>query len=344
MKARVSLDHLMWLDNEAHFTNELRNVLNDAGIIVLPNDIDTDIKNWNNAHSDATFALLGFTDIMWDNGFMTDLNEIAKTFNNKIVLISDNIINGGSFQYDNLQFISVKEFYGVYYNNYRYEYRPSKLYDCLIQRVEEYRLLLFNELSKHNLLHEGYVSCLGYQIPDWLQQHNISTPTPLDVIKTVSENPGFDSSSIDINEMPFTNFDEPENLYDLLSKTKYSVINETYNSSNEYDNPFIVFTEKSIKSLQLPNISLILNSNNTSEQLLNSLNLKAHPLNYMLDLMPNRYSQIQLIIGILKNNITANNVDLDALAMHNQSVLKEYHSALYTKSFYDDIIKKITLY
>lgn len=344
MTPLVSSDHNQYQEVENNIGNHLRNNLTKNGYSVLRMDISTDITSWDKSQVNKSFVLLLFTDIVWDRSFINDLEKLAIEFNNKFTLITDNIPVSNfisNFRSKHIKILFIKEFYGVYYNSSVTPLNKTsykKLYSCLIQRTDHFRLLLFNKLIENKLIDSGYVSCLGWQTDAFLSKHNIKTHH--DVFNLlISQNP--EMFSINISDVPYKNFKEPDSLYTIEKLAKFSIVYETYNSSNEADNDFVLFTEKSLRSLQIGNIPLILNSNHTSQLLKTKLNLKSHPINSILDKMPDRYSQIEFIIGVLCNNDFIDDSMIYDYAIHNRRVLREYNDVLHSTAFYENILYEI---
>lgn len=333
-----SNDHVIWKSNIEFIFQMLEEKVLKNFITVEPN-LSTEINDWDKTIRNESIVTSLFGDIIWDNSFINDLHLLASEFNNKFTLITDNIVlNHKLNSFDNIKILTLTEIYGIYYNPAELK-DYEKLFNCFIQRTDPYRLFLFNELCKYNLLDDGYISCLGWQLPNYLLKHNISTPS--EVAATLINNHSEFNYTIDPAIIPFKNFTEHENLNVLEETSKYSIVYETYNVSNEQISDFVVYTEKAIRSLQVPNISLILNSNNTSEILQQQLNLKVHPINYILDKMPDRNTQIQFIIALLQHDIITPNDDICENAIHNSNTLKNYLNIINTEQYYDAINEQI---
>lgn len=287
----------------------------------------TDITEKN-----TSIVFLRFGDVPCDISLLEDMENVALERNIKFTIITDVFYrNSNTSNTSNIKIITVNEFYGIYYNDcVKLTPGYTKLYNLLIQRTVLPRLHQFAELARNCLIDDGYVSLLGFQI------NNTNTPSKIvnDINKT------YDSLYSDVLsniEIPFTNFVEPNDLYILEEDTKYSVVFETYNDTNNYE--WCAFTEKTFRSLQTSNISLLQNKTGSIE-ILSELGFKFHSINYILDAMPGYVSQTAFVVALLKNDMFEV-FDMTEYAVHNQAILKDMLNNLQSDQLCERIVEQI---
>jgi hypothetical protein len=332
-----SKDDLLWWGNRNKIAERLEKKLRGEGYVVIPVNTANPLIGewWDSSIHDTSVVMTLFDDTTWDDLYLDELEATAKEHNIKFTLVTD-IFYKGRNNYNSIKILFVKEFYGMYYNPHILPYTNphgrtsrNKLHNCLIQRATLQRLHMFAELVRNNLIDKGNTSFLGYQP---------GTQTPNDVMNDLNETYNNDFDDIVNNyDFPFRNFVDPDDLSDLEIVSRYSISLETYNTDTNLN--WVSFTEKTVRSLQIPNISLIANKGNSSE-ILEELGFKVHPINYVLDRMPDYYSQTEFIIGILKQDMFPMTNE-PYRARHNQELLKVWHNLTLTDEFYDNIAKEI---
>jgi hypothetical protein len=332
MEYRNSIDQDVWWDNFIWMKKRIKENLESNDIIValtnplLGSQWDTSIRN-------TSMVIIQTGDTDWDKLFLDELNDTAVEFNIKFTLIS-NMVFLGKNNRSNIKLLTIKEFQGMYYNDgidYKRRELPTKLYNCLIQRTTLSRLHMFSELVRNNLINKGDVSLLGYQVTN-------DNSTPDDIIHQLNNK--FNSQYDDIvnqYSFPYTNFDEPNNLYDLEVNAKYSVVLETHN--DDTDTSWVSFTEKTIRNLQIPNISLLVNSVD-SMKVLEEQGFQFHPINHVLNRIQDFYAQTEFIIGVLEQDMFSL-INEPSMALHNQELLKKWYDKAQTQEFYDTIVEQI---
>jgi len=351
MEAITSADHNLWCNIDQYVKERMSTVLTNNGFIVEQPNLFLDPCEWDKTLCNKSIALILFGNNVlelagsayWSKSFIDDLEVIANEYNNKFTLITDHILLQSSFETNNIKVITPPQLFGMYYNN---EWTPqrtpkySKLYNLLLQRTTLFRLGLFSTINDNDLLDQGHVSCLGYQIDD--SRGKDATDVVDNIIKSNNfQGSGYTFDGVLTHTFPYKNFKEPRSLFNLEEDTKYSIVFETYNDSILMDAEWLLFTEKTMRSIQVPNISLLLNTSNASTILQSHLNLKVHPINHILDRMPDCVSQAEFIVGLLQNDILSLNDEAYSIAMHNISILKNYYEQLHTDEFYNSIVKQI---
>jgi hypothetical protein len=320
-------DDKLWLSNIAKVDVRIRKILTDNDIQIIVNNFIT--SEWNPNIKNCQVAIINYDDIQ-DDMWFDEIANIAEKYNIEFTYITNVFYRGE--QRNRIKVLFLKELYGVFYNPniVTNAHTYSKLYTCLMQRTSFPRLQMFAELSRNKLINKGIVSLLGFQI-----NTNLS---PNEIIKDINNN--FDNNFDDIVEQyrfPFRNFNEKDNCFEMEERSKYIVVLETYN--DHINKKWISFTEKTFRSLQIPNISLLLNKKG-SINALTEIGIKTHPINSILDYMESYDSQFNFVIGLLKNDIF-NSDEACMDAKHNQNKLKEWSDILNTDAFYQDIINNL---
>ncbi len=155
-----------------------------------------------------------------------------------------------------------RSWYGGYYTADSQNYRDIsvvKKYTCLNNRLDVHRQAFFYELFRANLLDDACVSMLceirnrpGADLKQvWTQMHK-------------DYNRCFDEYLSQVLEiLPFRNFDASTDIREILTSTAYNVVFET--AVNRPD--CISFTEKTMRSLQLPRPFLLMCSSGSVQNL-----------------------------------------------------------------------------
>lgn len=319
-------DLSLGLSNLAEVDNRIRTVLAKNNILVVENDIIFD--NWNPDVNNCQVAIINYDDIIWFSEWIDDLKTVANKYNIKFSLIT-NIVYLGNNNNSEYKVLFYKELFGVFYNPAitQTPKETSKLFTCLLQRTTYPRLKLFSELLKNNLLSRGNVSLLGYQIN--------ADMSPNDIVRSIANN--FDEFDYVINrcEFPYRNFKELGDSYKIEEQGKYTIVAETYNDF--IDSDWVSFTEKTFRSIQIPNIAVVLNKKG-SVGILKELGIELHPINHVLDYMSSYNSQTNFLVGLLHSDIC--DVLLD-IAKRNQEQMQSWSNTLNTDGFYQTIINDL---
>ena len=327
MKPRISKDHITWGSNYAMMHDNLTRKIKKQKYSILPMDtIFRCVKLTN-----ASIVLLRFGDVPCDRLNLVEMDKIAEQQNLKFTIITD-VFYTEEFESSFIKILFVKEFYGVYYNDYVSSdlLTYDKLYNFLVQRTEENRTHQFYEFFKHNLIDLGKVSLLAYQID--------SNVSPSDIVNDINKEAGYIySDMIDRLTFPFANFDEPDTLFELESSTKYSIVFETYNDLHNLQ--WCVFTEKTMRSLQVANISILQNKTG-SVKILEEMGFKVHPINHVLDQMTGCLLQAKFVIKLLEHDMFGFDNIIET-AEHNQALLKSWYDELQTEEFYNNVVDQV---
>lgn len=170
--------------------------------------------------------------------------NIANNYQNYRLIVTDNILKNIS-HYQALW----PEFWGTF--SYEPEYEnslPTKLFNCFINRTCPIRQSWFYQLTRKNLLNDGYVSFM-------LDYRKDLAPAELDTNNKIAVYDWVFNQGCEIfveehnfmrNYVPYQNFNK--SIDDAIIDSKVSVVLETYINHNE----IIAFSEKIFRSLQLP--------------------------------------------------------------------------------------------
>jgi len=321
--------HKAWTSNLSKTHSKITKALTDNNIHILTDII---FDNWDKNIQHCHVAIIVYHDIIFDRYWMQDLVKTAKKYNVKFVLIT-NIACLEPVNNEWYQIIFLKELYGVFHdkNTIPKLNKNLNLYSCLARRTTYPRVKLFADLSRNNLISKGNVSLLGFQ---YHSDNNAN-----EVIEEINNNTNEFNDIVNKYKFPFKNFSEDDYNFGIEQNSKYTIANETFND-HEPNAKWFSFTEKTFRCLQIPNITLFLNRKGSID-ILNSINIKVHPINYILDQMESYEAQNNFIVGLLLHDI----FDLDEMqeiATHNYNQIKKWSESLKTDTFYKDIVNKIT--
>jgi len=320
-----TFDITLWKNEENKFLKKLIRTFETNNIRAFE-DISINFLNWNNQINNTKIVIIS-TDNPNSDSWYQDLYLTCETHNLHATIISSNVLTK-TIESDNVKYIFLKELYGVYYNpNIRTNIKEYKnLYTCLMQRTNYPRLKLFLDLKKNNLLQRGNVSLLGF---------NYDNKTANSVLREI-----LDKHDIELDfelDLPFKNFEDKDSTYKVEQQSKYNIVCESYND-NAYPE-CIGFSEKTFRSLQIPNITLMLNKKG-SINILSDLGFKTHKINCLLDSLTDYNCQNDFIISALENDYCEAN-EVVEFAEHNALILKKYNERINSDVFINEIVKNI---
>ena len=306
-KRTHATDDYLWCDNLDIVHSRILKVLGDNGVVIIDMHRSADdailFEDWDENINNCQAVFVNYDDIIWDECWLDDLQNVGKKFNIKFTLITNVYFRGKDT--NEYKVLFYKELFGVFYNSSikQVPISVSKLFTCLIQRTTYPRLKTFSDLYHNNLLDLGNVSLLGFQIKNLL--------SPNGVVSAINDEFGVFDDIVELFDFPFRNFVEPESMFEIENQSKYTVVLETY---NDFENSaWVSFTEKTFRSLQIPNISLLFNKQGAIG-ILDEFGIKTHPVNRILDNMESYNSQNNVLIGILESDM----FDIDSkTSMHN---------------------------
>lgn len=328
------IEHKQAMVRERNFPIDLNSKLNDNNIEwicsstqladTLPSTTSRNKHLWSFTVMDVIFLFNKNNDNQL-NVLSTWLQET----NNTLTIISDNF-DSKTASYvtvinDYIKIIIIPELLGLPYHDYQYKdtYNHNKLFNAFMQRIQEDRLHLFVELAKRSLLNNGNVSFLS--ILSLGNEHDPVSKRQEYVNELLHNVP----NSIPVS-VPYKNFVEPiKNFTALEEECKYSVVYETYNK--QYNR--VIITEKTIRTLQVPNISIIANTNG-SYRILKDLGFELHDLNAELDSINSWNAQAKWICDALEKDEYYFDFNYQLkIAKHNTAILKDYSQYIETPQF-----------
>jgi len=139
----------------------------------------------------------------------------------------------------------------------------EKDFACPINRLDPNRQSWFYLLIQKNMLSRGFVS---FNLDNSRSQNSIQNLTPYQAFENLYQNYMLnfsDEHNIAKQIVPYRNFDATEDLDQVLMKSRFNIILETYFSFNDW----IMITEKTIRSLRLPRPWLLYGAAGTVAQL-----------------------------------------------------------------------------
>lgn len=271
------------------------------------------------------------------------LNQAIGKVGKVCFVLTDNYIEFEDLEF--VKFVSLPKLLGItasYTDIELQPTKPTKLYNCFIQRVDSIRLSWFYFLYDRNLLDKGYVSCLMKQVTNY---SDLTGKDLLDYIHyefQLNQLPTFDNAYKNIREqIPYQNFKEENNLIPLILDSKYSLVLET-DATNDGDGSWH-FTEKSLRTLQLPSIPLLFMPAK-GIKILKDLGLEFGNHMDHIDNLPWYERQIKLINMLVKDEIDYNWEELYNQCKHNQHVIESWRLEHEKPDFFDEFFAKVLAY
>lgn len=216
---------------------------------------------------------------------------------------------------------------------------PSRLFNCFINRVEMVRQTWMYLLYHHDLLRKGYVSflldqhhyfsdLLGIDLFDWIHKnHNLGIHAH------------FEKAYQKLRYIvPYRNFDDTPDIYQLLSDSKYSLILETY--ATEDNHLAISLTEKTFRSCQAPSINLFFAQKKAMLHL-STLGFEIPPCVLEIDDLDWTQRQQKLLEIINKDTIVFDAELLYNSAIHNNNIISEYRQKMQDTLFLEEIFSGV---
>lgn len=283
--------------------------------------------------------------MMWIGDLIPSVNEwyridnVAKQLGKKCFVVTDNI---GDFpSLDQVIFFSYPEMLGSYafYNNYEFTSKPNKLYNCFIQRVDAVRQSWFYFLHSKDLLDKGYVSLLMKQLTFYSSLTGRELFDFIHFNHQLDKLKHFDQAYYELRDkIPYRNFTETFDLLPLINDSKYSLVLETYAVDDDVN--AWCFTEKTLRDLQFPTISLVFAQKQGIQKLKDlGLDLGTH-----LDSIDqqNWISRQTSLLEILANDsIEYNYNQLYNSCKYNQNLLLKWKNDYQCSNFFDSLYDEV---
>ena len=297
-------------------------------------------KNILNASAEKIVYVQLFDPLPYSSTWQ-EISEYCKKSGQEVFVITDNLAEFGALEH--IHFFSIHEFLGQsssYGDQYLNETIKKSLYNCFIQRVDSIRQSWFYFLKNKNLLDKGYVSFLLKQME--IYSGNRTGKDLYDYIHTqyqLNALPHFEQAYHELRDLvPYRNFPEENNLLPLILDSKYSLTLET--CAVEDDIGYWCWTEKSLRDLQLPVLTLPFWQKKSAEKL---SNLGFALPEYLWDFDNDPWTERQQkLLQILENDsIIYNYSECFERAVHNRQLLSEWKNTYQKPNFLDSVYEEI---
>lgn len=332
-----SVDQHNCRDQRAKLYNHIKEFCDKNKIKFTLNLSPTNVQHINS----TVIVYMVLSDIIGNYEHWKNINQHCHQHGKKVLVVTDSII-----EFNNLsciEFFSYPKLLGIhasYSDNIDIVSPPSKLYNCFIQRVCSTRQSWFYFLHHHNLLDKGYVSVLMKQLSDY---SNLTGTELFDFIHykyQLDQLPHFEKAYQELRSIvPYRNFTEIHNLSPLILDSKYSLVLETY--ALEDDTNRWCFTEKSLRSIQFPTISLLFLQKHGIAKL-RALGFEFDSAIDKIDDLPWQQRQQQLLQILVEDSIDFDSKTLYNQSQHNRQLLKSWKTAYNNANFFDNFFEKAT--
>jgi len=322
--------------------NRLRNLAEGMSCTFLNfNDLMYNQYLINNCNDRIISALL--SDLIPPQIFWKELDIKCQLQGKKIWFVTDNLIEQPQHSFKNIYLLSFPKLMGTISQNNIFKVTPKfkRLYNCFIHRCESVRQSWFYFLWLEGLLEKGYVSYLLFQLESYSKLKGV------DLFDFIHYNNGLDNlekfrkAHRELrSKVPYTNFQESFDLTHYINDSKYSVVLETY--ANNDDRSQWCFTEKILRSLQFPTISLIF-SQKHSMKILEDLGFAIDDINKNWDGCDWIDRQRQILEVLKTDSVEYNPVLKKEQAYHNQDLLSSWKKEYHLDDFFDPLIESIKL-
>jgi len=270
---------------------------------------------------------------VWKN-----INQLCQQYEKKVLVVTDNIIDNTAMS--GVEFFSYPKLLGVTslilgpVNS-----APSRLYNCFVNRTCSVRQSWFYFFHHHNLLDKGYVSLLMDQESDYSELTGVDLFDHIHQHYQLDQLPHFEKAyRATRSQIPYRNFNRNQDLLPLILDSKYSLALETYANA---DPGVWCFTEKSLRSLQCPTISLLFLQEQGYTKL-RELGFEFESSLLEIDRLPWQQRQ-QRLLEILVNDSLDFDVDkLYNQSQHNQQLLQSWKTQYQREDFFEDFYAAAT--
>jgi hypothetical protein len=330
-----SSDQFIWRKERDILFARIQQFCKSNNIVFIHRFSVTSIENFKN----SVFLYICLFDQVPDYNFWKNVNQLYQQQGKLLIVLTDNIL-----KFDDLsciKFFSCPTLLGITasYSDFKIKAtNPTKLYNCFIQRVDSVRQSWFYFLYQHNLLDQGYVSLLMYQ------KQNYSKLTGVELFDYIHSHyqlntiPHFEQAYQDTRSLiPFRNFVETDSLLPYILDSKYSVALETY--ACEDSQTQWCFTEKSLRSLQLPTIPLLFVQRG-GIGVLKSLGFKINNAIDQLDDLHWQQRQQHLLRILIDDSVDFDIETIYNQSQHNQDLLQSWKLEYSKPEFFDELFDK----
>jgi len=273
-----------------------------------------------------------------------DLMQIDVKLGNSgkhLYYLTDNIVDTTqTVKLENITVISSPELFGIIdCPEIKKPTKPSKLFNCFVQRTESVRQSWFYFLKHHDLLDKGFVSFLLYQYKSYSDKTGLELFDWIHTHYELNNVPHFEQAYQDLrSQVPYQNFDEKGNLYEYVNDSKYSLVLETYAINDGHIG--YCYTEKIHRALQTPTVNLLF-SQQHSLSALAQLGFKIDNFMLQIDKLPWIERQQKLLDVLVKDLVAFDPDLLYNNALHNQDLIQNYKQEFLKGQFLDKIFTTI---
>jgi hypothetical protein len=217
------------------------------------------------------------------------------------------------------------------------EIKQSKLFNMFMHRCESVRQSWFYQLHLNHLIDKGYVSFRLFQIDTDLTGKELFTYNHNNGLNTL---PQFNQAYNElINQVPFANFEDRDDLSTYILDSKYSIVDDTFSVADDTASYYI--SEKVLRSLQFPTANLLFVQKGTMQRMSND-GLYIDPNVLAIDNYPWQDRQ-QMLLNILINNSLDTSPDtLYNQAMYNYNLIKSWLDEILQPTFFNEMFERIT--
>ena len=280
---------------------------------------------------------------MDSNDYLMDIDVKLGKSGKHLFYLTDNIVDTTkTSKYKNITVIVIIELFGmISCPEIKKPTKPSKLFNCFIQRVESVRQSWFYFLKHYDLLDKGFVSFLLTQRPDYTDKQGLELFDWIHTHYKLNQLPHFEQAYQALRpHVPYQNFEEISDLSGYTADSKYSLVLETF--ATEDDHVGYCYTEKIHRALQTPTVNLLFVQQHALSAL-EKLGFKIDSSMLAIDKLPWIERQ-QKILDILVNDLVS--FDPDMLynnALYNRDLIKNYQQELLKGKFLDRIFTTINI-
>jgi hypothetical protein len=334
-----SQDQYVWRTERSNIYNRLDAQAKSLGITTCHTSVDIGTISKN--ASDKLLITTLF-DLVPSIDQYQQIDKVCQQLGKKIWWLTDNVIVPDQHIFKNIKVLSRTELLGMTATSGHIpsvNLHPTRLYNCFIQRCESVRQSWFYFLHLNNLLDQGYVSFLLYQLNEY------SELTGVELFDFIHHQRGLagvlkftQAYQVLRDQVPFRNFDENYDLSRYICDSKYSLILETY--AVEDHRSQWCFTEKILRSLQSPTINLAFIQQYGAREL-KKLGLEVDLVMEALDHLEWIPRQQALLDILIHDTIAIDSTIKYNQCKHNQNMLTQWKQAYQKSTFFDDIFEEI---
>lgn len=280
-------------------------------------------------------------DLIPNQEWFNELDNRLQQKGKALYFFTDNIV-GNSYQFPSIKIFSIPKILGITANYGDVDLsakREQKYFNCFIQRTDSVRQTWFYFLYEKKLLNRGYVSFLLFQFDDFSKLTDKELFAWIHNEYNLGELPHFQNAYNNLkHQVPFRNFEENNDLVDYILSSKYSLNLETY--ANQ-DNDCWCFTEKTLRSLQLPTIDLMFLQTG-GYKVLKNLGFELLDHSY-IDCLPWQQRQQKLLEILENDSVDYDRKSLVEKALYNQQLMSKWQKEILADNFFDEYFETINV-